>query len=78
MVKLPSCFSFRHSIEHLLGAGHGRGELESAMAEASSPTTADDEQAHGASFPAFLVPERCRQAAAGARRHGAAQPFHLQ
>lgn len=26
MVKLPSSFSFRHSVEHLVGANHGRGE----------------------------------------------------
>jgi hypothetical protein len=77
-VKLPSCFSFRHSIEHLLGADHGRGELESAMAEASLVTMADDEQAHGASLLAFLAPECCRQAAAGARHHGVAQPLHLR
>jgi hypothetical protein len=29
VVKLPSCFSLQHFIEHLLGVGHGR--LEAAV-----------------------------------------------
>ena len=76
-MKLSSCFSFQHSIEHLLGASHGCGELESATAEASSATTANDEQGHGASFLTFLALKHCHQAIAGAPHHNAAQHLHL-